>query len=179
MNLRERFPPRNQIILVFACIAFPQYSWTTYWVLDYLPSWLKSMTVWETIPINAYAYTWVLLESLSILLFILVVAILMPAKWFRRDFVSKGSMVAWLIFIFSFLTQLKGTGKYDFMAGIRPGPILVVSAIIIFFLLSKIRRLNDMIIFIADRLLVFLYLYVPISVISVIIVLYNNIKAIS
>ena len=65
------------------------------------------------------------------------------------------------------------------MAEIRPGSILVVSAIIIFFLLSKIRRLNDMITFIADKLFVFLYFYIPISVISVLIVLYNNIKSIS
>ena len=69
MKFRDRFPTRNQVIRVFASIVFPLYSWTTYWVLDYLPSWLKSMTFLETVAINAYAYTWVLLESFIILLF--------------------------------------------------------------------------------------------------------------
>lgn len=176
MNLKERFPPRNQIVLVFASIAFPLYSWTTYWVLDYLPSWLKSMTIWETIPINAYAYTWVLLESLVVLFLILILAIFMPAKWFRGNFVSKGSVTAWLIYAFSFVTQLKNTNKYDFMVEMRPEVMLLASIVIFFLLISKFHRFHNALVSVADRLIVFLYFYIPISVISVIIVLYNNIK---
>jgi hypothetical protein len=176
LNLKERFPPREQIMLVFASIAFPQYTWTTFWVLDYLPSWLKSMTFWETIPINAYAYAWVFLESLVILFILLMLAISMPEKWFRRNFVSKSSLAVWLIFMFSFATQLKNTNKFDFMAGIKPEIILLVSALISFFLLSKSQKFHDIIISITDRLTVFLYIYIPISAISTIIVLYNNLR---
>ena len=176
MKLRDRFPTRNQVTLVFASIVFPLYSWTTYWVLDYLPSWLKSMTVWEIIPINAYAYTWVFLESIIILLLIFLLAMLMPAKWFEDNFVSKGSVVAWMICIFSFAAQLKNTNKYDFLNEVRFEIILLVSAIIIFFLTSKYEVFHNAIVSIADRLIVFLYIYLPISVISVIIVLYNNFR---
>jgi len=174
MKLKNRFPPRDQIMLVFASIVFPLYSWTTYWVLDYLPSWLKSMTIVETISINAYAYAWVFLESLMMLLFVLLLAILMPEKWLRKNFVSKGSMVVWLICIFSFLSQLKNTGKYDFMAEINPRVGLLVSIVFTFLLLSKFHRLNGALRSIADRLLIFLYIYIPVSGISMLIVLFNN-----
>jgi hypothetical protein len=176
-NLRERFPPSEEIILVFASIVFPQYTWTTFWVMNYLPSWLKSMTFWETVPLNAYAYAWVFLESVVILFLLLILAILVPEKLFKRHFVSKSSLAAWLIFVFSFATQLKNTNKYDFMAEIRPEIIILASAIILFFLNSKFQRSNDIIVSIADRLTAFLYIYIPISVISTIIVLYNNFRS--
>ena len=174
MNIKNRFPSREQFILTFASIVFPLYSWTTYWVLDYLPSWLKSMTFWETISINAYAYAWTLLDSLVILFVIWLLAVVLPEKWLRENFASKGSLTAWLIFIFAFLYQLKNTNKYDFMTGISPGFVLLMGAAIGFFLLSKVRKINDIVISIADRLTIFLFIYLSVSVISVFIVIYNN-----
>ena len=173
MNLKERFPTRNQITLVFASIVFPLYSWTTYLVLDYLPSWLKSMRVGEILSINAYAYAWTLIESLFLLLFITTMAIIVPVKWLKEHFASKGSIFVWTIYIFSFVIQING---YAIGSKLGFGLMLLVSIVISFLLISRFQKINDVVVLIADRLMVFLYLYIPISLISVIVVIYNNFR---
>ena len=173
MSLKERFPTRNQITLVYASIVFPLYSWTTYSVLDYLPSWLKSMRVWEIFSVNAYAYAWTLIESLILLLFISAMAIIVPVKWLKEHFASKGSVFVWTIYIFSFVIQING---YAIGSKLGTGLMLLASIIISFFLISRFRRINDIVVFIADRLIVFLYVYIPISLISIMVVIYNNLR---
>ena len=174
MFIIKRMPPRNQIILVFASIIFPLYSWTTYLVLDYLPSWLKSMKIWEIFSINAYAYVWTLIESLIILLFVITVALLIPVKWLRENFVSKGSVLVWIVYIFAFIVQIN---EYEIKNELVAGLILIACIIFSFILISKYHKIDEIIHSIADRLVVFLYVYIPISVVGVMIVLYNNIRS--
>lgn len=174
MFIVERVPPRNEIIPVFASIVFPLYSWTIYWMLDYLPSWLKSMTLGETIPVNAYAFVLVLFESIFLLVLILLLSIILPKKWLRVGFVPKGSILAWLICLFSYFAQLNNINRVELISELLLWTIFVISVVIFFALITKSIIISTAISSLSDKLSVFLYIYLPISLISLIIVVVNN-----
>ena len=70
------------------------YGWTIYWSLWKLPSWLDFLPLGEIGAIFSYLLATNLIESLLVLLGIIVVCLILPQKWFREVFVSRGSVLA-------------------------------------------------------------------------------------
>ena len=110
-----------------------------------------------------------LLESLTVLMFLLVVCALLPPAVFRDDFIVRGSILAFGI-IGSMMAFLRLHREFGMESGLKLfiGPIVVwlLTALLLGLLprLQKLRFLRSAIVWISDRMTVFLYVLVPLYV---------------
>ncbi|HSL27836.1 MAG TPA: hypothetical protein VK900_01450 [Anaerolineales bacterium] len=170
-----RLPSLQENIRVYAVIVALVYTWTTLWLFWDLPSWLYFLTIPEILPLFAYAFTTNLLETGLILVGLNLLAALLPRAWFRASFVARSF---WLLalgmgYLMAFASLL---GKEeDYPAGMLSWSPLVFGLIfIVSLLLDRFPRIRALAEQIADRLTIFLYLTIPLSLISLFVVLVRN-----
>ena len=171
-SLATRLPSREQILPVFAVTVFIVFSWTVYRMFWYVPSWLGDFEMLEVLTISAYVLVFALFESALIFGVLLLFVIILPSKWFKVYFVSTGCTLITIIGFSAFMLQrkMKIVYKLEFWQLVLY-PILVLTAIfILIFILSwKYKRfeiLTNLANSIAERMTVFLYIYIPLSVLS-------------
>ena len=176
MGLRSRFPTLQDNLRVYAVIVTLIYAWTILWLFWALPSWLYFLTISEILPLFAYALTTNLLESLLILLGLNLLGALLPGKWFRDSFVARSFwLVAFGLGYLMFFASLFRKEEDAFPTQMLQWSLLIFAAIFLVSLLldrvSWVRRLIEKI---ADRLTIFLYVTIPLSVIALLVVLIRN-----
>lgn len=176
MLLKSRLPAFDAILPVFALISFMVYGWTIVVFLWKTPSWMMFLTLGEMLSVFAYSMTSALMESLAALVILLVVSALLPARWMRDVFVARGGVAALLglgsIMLYMYRLSVIGYGvlSHLFVWAWSALGLVLLSA----FLAPRLRLLVRAIAWVSDRLIVLLYLFVPLSWMSIIIVLYRN-----
>jgi hypothetical protein len=180
-SLASRLPSREQILPVFGVTVFIVFSWTLYRMFWYLPSWLGDFDIVEVITISAYVLAFALFESVVVFGVLLLFVILLPSKMFKETFVPTGCTLITIIGFSAFLLQRKMKIVYKFeMLELIMYPILLLAAItILIFVLSwfyqHFERLARMANMISERMTVFLYIYFPLSVLSIVYLLLRSI----
>jgi hypothetical protein len=157
-------------------IASIVYGWTTVVWFWQLPSWLLSLALGEIVSIFAYVMLSALAESLTLLVFLLVLAWLLPAKLYRDKFLVKS---VWFTISSLGLTGILfyASGKFHFFLVAHFH--LWFSASILLSLLfafwsSRVSSLGRSALWLADRFSVFLFVTTPLSIISLIVVALRN-----
>jgi hypothetical protein len=169
ISVVQRFPNRQAILQVYAVISFLISAWTIIAFLWKLSAWLLILNLGEIFTIFSYAMVVNLLESLAVLLVLLVVCALLPPPVFRDDFIVRGSVLA-LGIIGSLMAFIRLHREFGMESGLKLfiGPIVVwvLTAILLGFLprLQWMRYLHSAILWISDRMTVFLYVLVPLYV---------------
>jgi hypothetical protein len=181
-TVKARLPENQQIILLYAAIVVPLYSWALYWFFDYVPSLIESMEFWESLIILAYVLATSLVESLLILGFMLFWAMLLPARFFREKFSIQGSLIVWAIFGLAYAAQKGIQTIYRWSLreyAIHMSIILLVFTLLVVFvprfLVYRFKFIDKTLSAFVDRLTIFLYLYLPVSVVGLIVVIIRNI----
>lgn len=176
--MAKRFPAKKEILQVYAMAVFCLYAWTLVLDLWRLPSWRFFLTPWEIFSNFAYGFALNLLESLLLLGGLLLLAFLLPAKCLRDDFVARGALCALcpLLSIALHLAACQDSSLRETFIRSLPlwwGGTAVLTALAVW-LLPKISRVRAAILDLADRLTVFLYLFLPLSCLSLIVALARN-----
>ena len=177
-SVKNYFPARQDIVPVYAVIVFFIYSWTIVAFLWKIPSWILYLTIIEVLSIFAYTMVTALVESMLLLLFFVILAALLPSKMMKDYFVICGT---WLgISILG--SMILGLWLY------LQGSILVANNIVYWvigsllfsFLLvyfsNRWSLLRMFALWFSDRLIVFLFFTVPLSTLSVVVVVLRNIS---
>ena len=175
MNIRTKIPNLETVMAVYSIItamlyfpAFLHYLWK-------LPSWLLFSSFSDLSIIYFYMVTVNFIESILVLMMILAFSIVLPARWFRDRFVSKGVMLT--VFLLGFLIYL---GRYMWPETLFPwgvvrlSPLIFAAIVAIVFILDEIPFLRKLLEEIANRFTIFLYILIPISILSAVIVLFRN-----
>lgn len=180
-----RLPPRREAFLVFSVLVFCIYSWTLYRFFYQLPSWLNYTNLNGLLFISAYVLSFALIESLAMLGFILLLSVILPLRLFRQRFVTQGSTVALALSLGAVLLQRQVSILYDLeLWQLIAAPLLVLAGLAALILLAPLlydrltfrqkpllpRLLNEL----AERMTIFAYLYVPISLLGLLVVLFRN-----
>jgi hypothetical protein len=172
----SRLPSMGQLTAVYGVIVLMIYSWTIYWYLWKLPSWLYFLTLGELLVTFSYAMVVNFIESLLVLLVPVLLSLLLPLRWFRDRFVAQGVIlvVLLLIALMNYLDIITG------LQGFPPGLgwlVLVVIMVIAFmiFLAGRIELFRKVVEEIGNRATIFIYIFLPISVLSIIVVLIRNV----
>lgn len=177
MKLKNRLPPFEAILPVYAVIAFMVFSWTIVSFLWKLPSWIQFLNLGDILVVFAYSMTSALLESLAILGILLLACLLLPARWMRDVFVTRGTTAAVFGFgsIMLYMYRYSEIG-YSFISSLFLWSLAGLAvAILMTFLSTHIRGMVRAAAWVSDRLIVFLFLFVPISLVSLLVVIYRNI----
>jgi hypothetical protein len=176
--MRNRLPPLTQILPVYAVIAFVVYGWTIILVFWKLPSWLFFLHGGEIVAILSYSFLLNLLESLIVLIGLLGLCWLLPARLLRDDFNVRGAALA-LVLLVSIMLHLWVYNNSDlreaFIRSLLPwwGVTLALAAVLVWWA-SRTAWLRRGLLELSDRLVVFLYIFVPMSLISLVIVIIRN-----
>ena len=177
----SKFPNSQESLPVFSLILFIVFSFTTFRMLFQIPSWLNSHSTTDIFFLASYVFAVALIECLLLFGFILLINFILPGKFFRAHFVAQGSLVITICTIWALILKFITPG-YEFANLQEPlGWLLIfmLSLLIILlagsFLLRRYQQIEDLVDSLADRMVIFAWIYAPIGLISLCIVLIRNI----
>ena len=176
LDIVKKIPRWEQVIPVYAVIVMMVYVWSLFQYFWRLSSWLNFSTLGQVGGIYVYTVAVNFIESLLILLALLVLSVILPSKWFSEEFVVKGSTLTLLT-----LGGLMVFNQTLFEDILHPSVLLpkllafgAVTAFLVF-LFGRVGFLKKTMEEVANRMTVFLYIWVPITAISVLVLLVRNI----
>lgn len=173
MSFFKKIPSRSQITPVYAVIVTMIYAWSIVFFFWRLPSWLYFSTIGEIGVMFAYMVTADFLDSLLTLFPTVLLCILLPERWFLNRFSTKGVSLSLLG-----LGSLMFYGQY-FRAeslSLLLQKTLAVGVVILMlvFILDEIPFLRRLFEGVANRAVIFLYLFLPITALSLLTVFIRN-----
>jgi hypothetical protein len=173
-KLFARLPERRSILGVYATAVFLAYGWTLLASFWKVPSWMFFMRISDILSVYAYSFVIDFAESLLLLGMVLLAGVLLPKRWWNAQFTSKG--VLWILVLTgSMMLRLYTNRSPDrwesFVSeqGMWWGYTLLL-ALALSFLVSRIPLLRRGLESLADRLVAFLYIYLPLTVIAIVVV---------
>jgi hypothetical protein len=173
----RRLPAFDQILPVFAVIALFAYGRSLYVFAFKVPAWLLFQSPGEILSNLAYGLVFNFLESAFLLSLLLAVSILLPASYFKDNFIAHGTWAASvvLVSVWAFIKNYSAVGP-DFGQTIYLwiGVTLVLS-VLAAFLGGRIAFLKKAALWFADRVIILLFLFVPASALSLLALIVRNI----
>ena len=176
MNFVQKIPKLEQIAPVYAVAVAMLYPWAISRFLWRLPSWLYFSSAGEIGVIFAYMMVVNLIESALILLVPVFLSVILPKKWFYERFVTKGALLLslGLGYVMYFDDHLNYQSPFP-LDLVYLTPLIGAVILALVFLIDWLGFLSKILIGLSDRLIVFLYISIPVSLISLVIVLFRNI----
>jgi hypothetical protein len=175
---KKHVPEFQQILAVYGVVVFIVYGWTIYWYLWKLPSWLYFMSISEILTVLAYAMVVNFLESLIVIAVPIVVSLALPVSWFRDQFVAKGTimLIILLALLMEYVTLI--TALINIPPGMGVDVLLAILGIVAaVFLVGRLGFLRKVIEEIAYRAVIFVYIFVPLTAVSFLVVVIRNVMA--
>lgn len=151
------------------------YGWTVYWIAWKFPSWIFYLTTSEILWIICYALVVNLLESLILIFGVLVLGFLVPKAWLADRFGPVGTLLSILMagVLMYFSQPIQLAERFSYAPLIQMG-ISFLAAFALATLLSRYRPVAAFLELLADRAKIFLYILLPISLVSLVIVILRN-----
>jgi hypothetical protein len=172
--IRNRLPGRSEILSVFGVIVFICHSWTMLGFLNKLSSFLLYFNIGEILSIFAYMMAFAFLESLAFTGILVLLSAILPSAWLKEGFDVKGFVVVTIaVLTFLLLQTFLGT-QYPSTLMILLGVLapLVLIALAIFVVQSR-PKLRSVLLNIQDRFLIMLFIYAPLGILSLVVVLFR------
>ena len=168
--IERRLPAREETFLVLSLATFLVFTWTLRELFYNFPAFILSYNLGEILVIAAYVLAFALLETLSATLFLLTLSILLPAFALRDGFAYKASFALIAAAAISIHLQIVMTNQPKINAllleaaggfGLWLVPVLLTRY------LPPVRKIM---LDVLDRLTIFSYLYLPLGVISLVVI---------
>ena len=165
---------------MFSLAVFFIYSWTIFRMFYELPSWLYYLNTAKILVLVAYAMMFALLESSLLFIFSCLIGLLLPVKIFRHRYVVQGSLMVGLV-CFAAVTAQRRLGWILQMQSwqIIVVPLAFILLLMVVLILSawifdRFTRIPGFLQGIVERISVFAYIYVPIGLLSLVVVVFRN-----
>lgn len=175
---RKKIPRPYEIWSLYSTIVFLIYGWTSIAFFWKLPSWLKILNGWEIVVVIAYILASNLLESLIVLMLFLLACILLPSAWLRQDLAVRGSLIMCVFTFWTAIFTLNSLIVFPTRMELLLITVgLLASLGLAVFLVGRnafVRRLMRVL---SNRSIIFLYVWLPLSLMGVIIVLIKFLEA--
>lgn len=156
-------------------VVFVTYSWSLLGFLNKLSSFLLHFTLGEIGNIFAFMMAFTLLESLAVTAVLALLAVILPSAWLRDGFALKGFVIVLIATATSILFQRTLEEDYPsplLLLAVTLIPLMATVAVLAF--LRSMPRVRNILRNIQDRILIMLFVYVPIGLISLAFVMVRN-----
>jgi hypothetical protein len=175
--IAKRLPDRRAFLLVYGGVIFIVFSWALRGFFYQLSSFILYHSVGDIFAIFAYMMALALLESIAVMAVLLFAAILLPEAWFRQGFAYKAFLAMLVASTGAVALETYLTKKMESAGLLYAGLILSLFAwVALIQFLDHVPRLRTLLLDIIERLQIFTYLYVPLGVLSLFIVLIRNLR---
>jgi hypothetical protein len=163
------------VIAVLGVAVFLCHTWTIIGFLNKLTSFILYFSPGTIGGIFAYMMAVALLESVAVTGFLVLLSAILPPGWLKDGFSVKGFIILTVAAVASILFQKTLTGSFPsilVLLGSSIGPLLLIA--LLFALIHAMPKLKNILLNVQDRLLIMLFIYVPIGIFSLIVVMYRN-----
>ncbi len=170
----KRLPKIDQIIPVYAVGVTLLFSWAVInTTKDVISKWGLYFGVADILSLFAYVMAGAFLESLLLISFLLMISFILPQKLFVDKFVLRGTVliISFLVTIMYYYTQ---TPMGEALANTDKLGIFFILILILMALGESIPIVDKFVKSIADRCVIFLYIYLPVSFVSILIIIFRN-----
>jgi len=171
----KRLPTFPAIVSVYAVIASMLFAWSILHFFWYLPSWLFFMRVTDLIGVFCYVMVSSFIESLAFLSFLLLLCLILPSIYLKDEFVARGTSIALSAIGLLMLYFRFNISKAFDVPIVWFGAAVILVAAVISFLATRILPMRQTLIWLSDRLTVFLYILIPLSLLSLLVIIVRNI----
>jgi hypothetical protein len=142
-----------------------------------MPGWLPYLSITKVLSILAYVQAFSLFESGLLLLVLILLGAILPARFFRDKFTAQGSVLAFTLILWAIVFQIINTTTETWTPGqlLLWAVLLLASLVILCVLVRRSERLAQITTAVTERLTVFLYIYVPLGLLGLAVVVARNI----
>jgi hypothetical protein len=105
-TFRERFTRKNLFAIFVAC-AFPVHVWAIFSLLNQVPAWILRVSLWDLAGMIGLTLLFALVESVLVTAGVVLLAALIPGKWFTERTVAFSAVFIWLVSILSIVAHLR------------------------------------------------------------------------
>ena len=174
-----RLPDSKSILGVYAIIVTLVYSWTLFTSFYKLPSWMFYLTISQILSVYAYSFSIDLLESIIALTGVFFLEFTLFLALRNRDEFQARSILVVLVVLISSMSRLALFQTYEDIEAFLSGELIwwaitLPSGMLLAVFASKSKIIRNILEGIAERTTVFLYIYLPLSFISLIVVIARN-----
>ena len=175
--IKSKLPTRQEILPVFSVIIFFVFTWTLYVMFYYLPSWLGDMYTRDILILSTYVFAFALFESLIVLGGTVLLALLLPARFFKDKFVAQGCFLVILVSLAAYLIHPKLVDALPLrLLHLVQIPIIALAGTIILmvllsFLFDRLPGLTRIVNTFTEGMTIFAYIYLPLGLLSLFVVL--------
>ena len=183
--IKKRLPARTDVLRVFNIVIFVVFSWSIRGFLFEIPAFLLYLGLGDITSILFYMLAFALLESILVTGGLVLVSMLLPPKWFKSGFAYKGFLLILAATIglilfqgyykIGFFQNLMRNDYSDFipiLAGLMIGILVLSSLYWLFHIKPRYQHYLSVII---EQFGVFSYIYLPLGVIGIMVVMIRNI----
>jgi hypothetical protein len=173
--IRKRFPRRREVIAVLGIAVFLCFSWTIIGFFNKLSSFILYFTPAEIASIFAFMMAFALLESLVVSGILLLLSVILPSSWLKEGFAFKGFVILLVVAAAAILFQKALGDQFPSLQVLLTYSILpiLVIAVLVWIVHSR-PKLQNILLNIQDRIQIMLFIYVPIGVIGLLVVMARN-----
>lgn len=168
--LLNKPPTRAHIATVLACIVFLEYSWSILFFLYEVPAWLKFLHGDEVLVLFCYTLAGNLIESLFVLSLLWIASMVLPLEDFRHRFDLWGSLISVAAFLPLMVYWTVVFPRYIYFSLL----FVLLSVSLLTFLTTRTPWFAGLLLRSVERLKGFLYIYVPLSLVALVVVLFRN-----
>lgn len=176
MNFVQKIPKIEKIAPVYAVAVVMIYAWSIPRFFWRLTSWLYFSSVGEIAVIFFYMMAVNLIESVLVIFVPIALSVVLPEKWFVERFVTKGTLLISLSlgYLMYFDSRLYYQAPFP-LDLVHQTPIIIAALLALVFLIDWTGILDKILIDLSDRMIIFLYISIPVSLISVLVIIVRNI----
>jgi hypothetical protein len=175
--LKNHFPKLQEIILVFAVNVVILYTFSLWFSFhDFSRNWILYLDLEDILGVFAYIMIGAFIEALLIIGFLIFVYFLLPPSITQGRFVLYGTIltITFLLALMLRAETLVGIShilKNNNMVFI----FFIISALTLSFVAEQIKTVRSIIETFADRCVIFLYIYLPLSLLAAVIIAIRNV----
>jgi hypothetical protein len=177
--LSGRLPVKSSLYNIYALIVTLVFSWTllaSFWTL---PSWLFYLNLGQVASVYAYALTFDFIESVLLLAGFILFSLVLPAAWWREKFISRSAMLLIVGMASVILSAFQFRDPDSFQQFVAVNGIwwlvTIGIALPLVWLAGRARWLGRTLEVIADRCIIFLFIYIPLTIFSIVVVVARNV----
>ena len=174
---RQRLVTKGDAITTFAMIVFVIHIWSIYNLLVEVPAWILRLSTWELVGVVSYTLVFAFVESLIILFVFVLIAAILPERFFRQKFVSISVIfivlaAIWVIPIHLYEDTIRSWGMLGAVGFLS---LVLISFIAAYAFVFRSSKFEESILSVAQRVTVLAVLYVLVDLAAFMVLVSRNV----
>lgn len=181
----SKLPERDELREVFNVVLFSVFGWSIRGFLFKMPSLTLYFGLKNNLAVLCYMLAFALVESLIVTGALVLISVLLPGRVLRKGFAYKGFLtvlVAWIaLIVFQGFSQVNffkdaQANNYSSVPPLVIGLVVTAAALVVlFWIFQRWPRFQKYLLTLVEQFGVFTYIYVPLGLIGLMVVIIRNI----